>query len=124
MDTIFLTDLRVDTIVGVWNWERQMPQTVSIDLEMAADIPAAAAADTLEATLDYKAVSTRVVSLVKESQFKLVETMAEAIAQWLDGHCLGSTRGRSDPCCWAERSGADQIDQRLTRLPGVLAFDP
>ena len=81
MDTIFLTDLRVETIVGVWSWERQMPQTVSIDLEMAADIQAAAAAETLEATLDYKAVSTRVVSLVKESQFKLVETMAETIAQ-------------------------------------------
>ena len=81
MDTIFLTDLRVETIVGIWNWERQMPQTVSIDLEMAADVQTAAAAEDLEATLDYKAVSKRVVSLVKESQFKLVETMAESIAQ-------------------------------------------
>ena len=81
MDTIFLNDLRVETIVGIWNWERQMPQTVSIDLEMAADIQSAAAADTLEATLDYKAVSKRVVALVQESQFKLIDTMAEAIAQ-------------------------------------------
>ena len=81
MDTIFLNDLRVETIVGIWNWERQMPQTVSIDLEMAADIQSAAAADTLEATLDYKAVSKRVAALVQESQFKLVDTMAEAIAQ-------------------------------------------
>jgi dihydroneopterin aldolase len=81
MDTIFLNDLRVETIVGIWNWERQMPQTVSIDLEMAADIKSAAAADALEATLDYKAVSTRVVALVKKSQFKLVDTMAEAIAE-------------------------------------------
>ena len=58
-----------------------MPQTVSIDLEMAADIQSAAAADTLEATLDYKAVSKRVAALVQESQFKLVDTMAEDIAQ-------------------------------------------
>ena len=81
MDTIFLKDLRVQTIVGVWDWERQMPQTVSIDLEMAADIGSAADTDELEDTLNYKGVAERVVSLVEESRFKLVETMAERIAE-------------------------------------------
>ncbi len=81
MDTIFLKDLRVQTIVGVWDWERQMPQTVSIDLEMAADVGSAADTDELEDTLNYKGVAERVVSLVEESRFKLVETMAERIAE-------------------------------------------
>ena len=80
MDTIFLKDLRVTTVVGIWEWERRMPQTVSIDLEMAADIRRAAASDTIDATLDYKSVSRRVASFVQESRFNLIETMAEGIA--------------------------------------------
>ncbi len=80
MDTIFLKDLRVKTIVGIWEWERRMPQVVSIDLEMAADISGAAERDHIDATLDYKAVSKRVVGFVEESRFQLVETLAENIA--------------------------------------------
>ena len=80
MDTIFVTDLRVETIVGIWEWERQVPQTVRIDLEMAADIRRAAASDSIEATLDYRAVSKRVAEFVAESRYKLIESMAEGIA--------------------------------------------
>ena len=54
MDTIFLKDLRIETVVGIWDWERAVPQTVSIDLEMAADVAAAAARDHIDATLDYQ----------------------------------------------------------------------
>ena len=85
MDTIFLTDLRVETVVGIWDWERAAPQTVSIDLEMAAAVAAAAEQDHIEATLDYKAVTKRVIAFVEESRFQLIETMAEGIAAIITG---------------------------------------
>jgi len=81
MDAIFLTDLRIETVVGIWDWERKIRQTVSIDLEMGADVATAAAHDDIEHTLNYKAVSKRVQSFVGESAFQLVETMAERIAE-------------------------------------------
>jgi dihydroneopterin aldolase len=80
-DTIFLYDLRIETVVGIWNWERKIRQTVSIDLEIGADISEAAAHDDIEHTLNYKAVAKRVQSFVGESAFQLVETMAERIAE-------------------------------------------
>jgi dihydroneopterin aldolase len=80
MDTIFLRDLKVRTIVGIWEWERRMPQEVSIDLDMAADVGKAAASDDIQDTLDYKGVSRRIKSFVAESRFNLIETMAEQIA--------------------------------------------
>jgi len=81
MDVIFLRDLRIETIVGVWDWERKMPQTVSVDLEMSADIAKAAETDSLDDTLNYKAVAHGVIELVTEGKFRLVETMAERIAE-------------------------------------------
>lgn len=80
MDTIFLRDLRIRTIVGIWEWERRMPQIVSIDLDMGTDIRRAAQSDQIEDTLDYKAVTRRVKALVTDSGFNLIETMAERIA--------------------------------------------
>jgi len=80
MDTIFLRDLRVRTIVGIWEWERRLPQVVSIDLDMAADIAEAAARDDIAATLNYKAVTKRITAFIEESRFDLIETMAEQIA--------------------------------------------
>lgn len=80
-DTIFLHDMRIETVVGIWDWERKIRQTVSIDLEMGADVGAAAAHDDIEHTLNYKAVAKRVQSFVGESAFQLVETMAERIAE-------------------------------------------
>jgi dihydroneopterin aldolase len=79
-DTIFLRDLRVETVVGIWDWERKIRQTVSIDLEMASDIRRAAVTDSIEDTLNYKAVAKRVQQLVGDSSFQLVETLAERIA--------------------------------------------
>jgi dihydroneopterin aldolase len=80
VDRIFVTDLRVDAIVGIWDWERAMTQSVSIDLEMAWDIRPAAESDDIGAALDYRTVSKRVAAFVQESRFKLIETMAEHIA--------------------------------------------
>jgi len=81
MDTIFLRDLRIRTIVGIWDWERRLPQEVSIDLEMGADVAQAARQDAIEATLNYKAVAQRITAFVAESRFSLIETMAEEIAR-------------------------------------------
>src|SRR4051795_9495090 len=83
MDKIFLSALNVECIVGIWEWERRVKQTVIIDLEMAADIRRAAASDRIEDTLDYKRVAKRLLAFVGESQFNLVETLAEQIARVL-----------------------------------------
>lgn len=81
MDTIFLHDLKVETIIGIWGWERKIRQTVVINLEMAADIRRAADTDSVEDTLNYKAVAKRVQQFVGDSEFQLVETLAERIAE-------------------------------------------
>jgi len=81
MDQIFLTGLTTDCIIGIWDWERRVKQKVVVDLEMAADIRKAAASDAIEDTLDYKKVSKRLLQFVSESQFQLVETLTERIAQ-------------------------------------------
>ncbi len=80
MDKIFLSELKVDTVIGIWDWERRIRQTVIIDLEMSADIAKAASSDEVVDTLNYKSVAKRVQSFVAESRFQLVETLAERIA--------------------------------------------
>jgi len=80
MDKIFLDELKIDTIIGIWEWERKIRQTVIIDLEMSADIAKAAASDSVEDTLNYKSVAKRVQGFVSDSSFQLVETLAERIA--------------------------------------------
>lgn len=80
MDIIFLHDLRIDTVIGIWDWERKIRQTVSIDLDMSADIRKAAASDSVDDTLNYKLVAKRLQEFVGESRFQLVETLAEKIA--------------------------------------------
>ncbi len=80
MDKIFLTELKVDTVIGIWEWERRIRQTVVIDLEMSADIARAAATDDVADTLNYKSVAKRVHNFVADSSFQLVETLAERIA--------------------------------------------
>lgn len=85
MDIIFLHDLRVDCVIGVWAWERRITQRVLIDVDMAFDITAAAASDALDDTLSYKDVSQRITALATEGQFQLVETLAERVAELLLG---------------------------------------
>ena len=80
-DCIFLKDLRVETVVGVWDWERKIRQTVSIDLEIGTDITRAAAMDSIDDALNYKDVAKRVQRFVADSQFHLIETLATKIAE-------------------------------------------
>ena len=81
MDIIYLNDLTIETVIGVFEWERRIKQTVRIDLEMATDIRKAAASDHLDDTLDYKAVAKRLIAFVSESEFQLVETLTERVAE-------------------------------------------
>jgi len=80
MGIVYLRDLRVETIVGIFEWERTTRQVVALDLEMAADVAAAAATDSIEDGLDYKAISKRLIELVSGSAYQLVETLAEQVA--------------------------------------------
>ncbi|MCF7971856.1 MAG: dihydroneopterin aldolase [Methylococcaceae bacterium] len=79
MDIIFLGGLQIETIIGIYDWERKTKQTVILDIEMAHDIKKAAATDDIEDTLDYKAVSQQVINFVEQSEFFLVEKLAEEI---------------------------------------------
>ena len=81
MDIIFIRGLRIETVIGINDWEREIKQIVSIDLELGTDIRKAAATDALEHTLDYKAVAKRLSQFVEESRFLLIETLAEHIAK-------------------------------------------
>ncbi len=85
MDTIFLKELRVETVVGVFEWEQRVRQTVLIDLEMAVDAAAAAQKDELSGTLDYKAISKRVKDFAENNPCALIETLAQGIADILLG---------------------------------------
>lgn len=81
MDKIFIEGLQIETVIGVFDWEREIKQTVTIDLEMSKDIRPAAASDDLQYALDYKAISDRIIEFVEASSFQLIETMAESIAE-------------------------------------------
>ena len=81
MDIVFLHGLTVDTVIGIWDWERRMQQTLAIDLDLGTDISAAGASDSITDTVDYKAVTKRIVKLADESKFLLVEALAECIAR-------------------------------------------
>ncbi len=83
MDIVYIRDLRIDTIIGIYEWEREVRQTVSIDLEMASDIRKAAATDDIQFALNYKAVSKRLIAYVENRNALLVETLAEEIAQMI-----------------------------------------
>ena len=80
MDKIFIHALKTETIVGIFDWERQVKQAVVMDIEFSADIRKAALSDSIDDTLNYKRVAKRVLAFVDESSFHLVETLAEHVA--------------------------------------------
>lgn len=81
MDRIFLRELEVPAVIGIWEWERRIEQTVRLDLEIAADVRAAAADDSIDAALNYKDIAKRIIAFTSESRFQLVESLAEAVAR-------------------------------------------
>lgn len=81
MDLVYIRELEVETVIGIYDWEREIRQVVSLDLEMGTDIRQAANTEAIDNTLNYKTVSDRLISFIEESEFLLVETMAEQIAE-------------------------------------------
>ena len=80
MDIVYIRELEIDAIIGIYDWERETKQIVSIDLEMGCDNTKAAASEDIADALDYKSVAKRLISFVEGSEFLLVETLAERIA--------------------------------------------
>ncbi|MFB9887224.1 dihydroneopterin aldolase [Balneatrix alpica] len=83
MDKVFIKGLAIETLIGIYDWERQIRQRLLLDLELAVDIRQAAAGDDIEHTLSYKTVADRLQQFVGESEFLLVETLAEEVARLL-----------------------------------------
>jgi len=81
MDIIFLKNLRIETVIGIFDWERKIRQPVFFDIEMSANIKKAATSDHIDDTLDYKALSKAVIEYVEKSDFQLVETLAEKVSE-------------------------------------------
>ncbi|MDA9321545.1 dihydroneopterin aldolase [Gammaproteobacteria bacterium] len=79
-DIIYIKDLRVETIIGIFDWERKVKQEVSIDMEFPFDCKKAAATDSIDDTIDYKAICKGVIKFVEDSSFQLQESLAEGIA--------------------------------------------
>jgi|SRR5690554_1737176 len=80
MDIVYIRDLDIKTVIGIYDWERKIHQTVSLDLDMATDIRAAAETEDIAHTLNYKAVTKRLVAFIEQAEFLLIETMAEKVA--------------------------------------------
>jgi dihydroneopterin aldolase len=80
MDRVFIENLTVETVIGIYDWEREIRQAISLDLEMEYDIRKAAASDAIEDALDYKTVSKRLIHFIEGSEFQLVEALAEKCA--------------------------------------------
>lgn len=81
MDIVYIRGLEVKTVIGIYDWEKEIKQKITIDLEMASDIKKAATTDEISEALDYKAVSKRLIAFIEESEIQLIETLAERIAE-------------------------------------------
>lgn len=117
-DKIFLRELATEAIIGIYDWERRVKQAVVIDLEFPCDVRHAARSDSIEATLNYKKVAKRILEFVGQSEFHLVETLAERTAlmvlsefklEWvrLTLNKPGAVRGSRDVGVTIERTAAD-----------------
>ncbi|MHC4887567.1 MAG: dihydroneopterin aldolase [Planctomycetota bacterium] len=104
LDRIRISDLALRCIVGIFDWERTEKQDVILNICLHADLREAGASDRLEDTVDYKAIKKAIVAMVEESQFGLIEALAEAVAQL----CLDNPR-------------VMQADVRIDK-PGALRF--
>ena len=93
MDKIYIRELKTEAIIGIFDWERQVKQTVIVDIEMGIDIRKAARSDSIDDTMNYKKVAKRVLAFVEESSFHLVETLGEGIAMLiLDEFAIAEVR--------------------------------
>jgi len=83
VNIVYIKGLRAHAVIGVYDWERHIRQTLVLDLELASDTTRAAASDQIADALDYAALSRRVLALVEGSEFQLIETLADAVASMI-----------------------------------------
>jgi len=81
MDIIFLHNFKAKTLIGIYPWERMVPQTIRIDLEIALPTSRACQSDNIEDALDYALIIERINEILAEKHFSLLEALAEHIAQ-------------------------------------------
>lgn len=81
MDIVFIRDLQIETVIGIYDWERKVRQIISLDIDMASDIKKAADSDNIDDTLSYKTVAKRLIAFVEQAEFELVEALAEKICE-------------------------------------------
>ena len=85
MDIIFIQDFRVETLIGIYEWERRVPQTIQLDIEIGNPGSLAATTDNIDDTVDYGAVVNRIEETLKQRHFLLLERLAEHIADLILG---------------------------------------
>jgi dihydroneopterin aldolase len=128
MDTIFIHALKTEAIIGIFDWERQVKQTVLLDIELSADIRKAALSDSIDDTLNYKRVAKRVLAFVEASTFHLVETLSEQVAMLILAEFQvarvrialskpGAVRSSKDVGIIIERNQADLVEWRRLSQP-------
>ena len=83
MDTISIQEFRVDTLVGFYEWERQLPQTIELNLEFALPGNRAGRSDRIRDTIDYGAVVERIRHALADARFLLLESVCEHVADIL-----------------------------------------
>lgn len=88
MDKVIIEGLRVNAVIGVFDWERQILQPVLVDLELGCDICRAAQTDDIQDAINYKAVCDEISQLIIDTQAQLIERLAEVIAQYILEHYL------------------------------------
>jgi len=117
MDTVYIRGLRADAVIGVYDWEREIRQTLVLDLEMGCDIRHAAASDQIDLALDYAAVSNAVLALVGDSEYQLIETLAEAVVRLVmrDFHVAWLRLRISKPGAVPEAADVGIVVERGTR---------
>ena len=119
-DIVFIEDLRIDTIIGIYDWEREVKQTIALDVEMASDNIKPASTENIDDALNYKAVAKRLIAFTEDSQFQLVETLAERI-EHLDRvrELQDETGGFTAFICWTfQPDNTDMAD-----IPPAGAFE-
>lgn len=79
MDIVFIRDLQIKTVIGIYDWERKIKQMINLDIDMATDIQKSANSDNIEDTLSYETVAKRLITFVEASEYELIETLAEKI---------------------------------------------
>ena len=103
-DTIYIRDLRVETIIGIFGWEREVRQQISMDLDLEFDVSVPGKSDSIEDTLDYKKITKSLIAFIESSEYKLIEALGEGIVDHLKS-----------------KFGIKKVKLRLSK-PGALRF--